>query len=86
MNTEKALRHLNEKWGQKNCPMCGINNWNVSDKIFELREFNNGNLVVGKESTIFPVFPVSCNNCGNSIFVNALIAGAIENTGNQNEK
>jgi predicted RNA-binding Zn-ribbon protein involved in translation (DUF1610 family) len=86
MNTENALKHLNKKWGQKNCPMCGENSWNVSDKIFELREFHNGNLVVGKESTIFPVFPVSCNNCGNSIFVNALIAGAIQKPSEQNEK
>lgn len=90
MNTEKLINHLNEKWG-KPCPMCGSNNWNVSDKIYELREFHDGNLIIGS-GPIFPVVPVSCNNCGNSIFVNALVSGAIErpkeepNLSGENEK
>lgn len=77
MNTDKLINHLNEKWKSQPCPMCGSNSWNVSDKIYELREFHDGNLVIGSGS-IFPVVPVSCNNCGNSIFVNALMSGAIE--------
>ena len=77
MNTEKLIKFLNEKWGSKPCPMCGSNNWIVSDKIYELREFNDGNLVIGS-GPIFPVVPVSFNNCGNSVFINALMSGAIE--------
>lgn len=74
---EKVVQHLNSKWGNRPCSMCGSNSWNVSDKIYELREFHGGNLVLGSEP-IFPVIPVSCNNCGNSVMVNALLAGAIE--------
>lgn len=77
MNTENFIQHLNTTWGEKPCPMCGSNNWTVSDKIYELREFHDGNLVIGS-GPIYPVIPVSCNNCGNSVFVNALISGAIE--------
>ena len=25
----KLKELLNEKWGKKNCPMCGENNWNI---------------------------------------------------------
>lgn len=77
MNIEKIIAHLNEKWGNRPCPMCGSNSWNVSDKIYELREFHGGNLVLGN-GPIFPVVPVSCNNCGNSVFINAILSGAID--------
>jgi len=76
-NVEKVIQHLNQKWGSRPCPMCGSNSWNVSDKIYELREFQEGHLVIGN-GPIFPVIPVSCNNCGNSVMVNALLSGAID--------
>jgi ribosomal protein S27AE len=77
MNVEKFITHLNEKWGNKPCPMCGTSNWNVSDNVYELREFQGGNLVLGN-GPIIPIVPVTCVNCGNSIFVNALMSGAVE--------
>jgi hypothetical protein len=57
--------------------MCGTGNWNVSDSIFELREYNQGNLVVGG-GPIIPIIPITCDNCGNTVFVNAILAGLIE--------
>jgi len=57
--------------------MCGSNNWYVSDKVYELREFHNGSIVLGS-GPIFPVIPATCNNCGNTVMVSALKAGAIE--------
>lgn len=78
MDVEKTLKHLNEKWGNRPCAQCGANNWSVADKVFELREFQGGDLIIGN-SPIVPVVPVNCINCGNTILVNALIAGAIEN-------
>lgn len=91
VNIENVIKHLNLKWGNRPCPMCGSNMWNVSDKVYELREFHNGDLILGT-GPIFPIIPVTCNNCGNSIMVNALMAGAIEkpnvelNEGEQNGK
>lgn len=77
VNLEKVIDHLNSKWATRTCPMCGSNNWNVSDNVYELREFHGGDIMLGSGS-IYPVVPVSCNNCGNSIMVNALLSGAIE--------
>ncbi|MGF7028451.1 hypothetical protein [Sphingobacterium sp. HSC-15S19] len=77
INLEGVIQHLNEKWGNRPCPMCGSNSWNVSDNVYELREFHGGDLVLGN-GPILPVIPVTCNNCGNSILVNALMSRAIE--------
>lgn len=82
-NIEKFLNHLNSKWGNKPCPMCSSSGWNVSENIFELREFHGGDIVLGN-GPIIPVIPVSCNNCGNTVFVNAIISGAIEKPNNEN--
>ena len=77
VNISNVIQHLDAKWGNKPCPICDSNSWYVSDKVYELREFHNGNLIVAGVP-IFPVIPVTCNNCGNTVMVSALKAGAIE--------
>jgi hypothetical protein len=76
---QKTIEFLNEKWNNKNgCPMCGWTKWNVADKVYELREFNNWSLIVWW-GPIFPVIPVSCENCWKSIMINAVISWTIKN-------
>jgi hypothetical protein len=77
-NVQKVIEHLNSKWGTRACPMCEENIWKVSDTVYELREFHGGIVVLGS-GPIYPIVPVSCNNCGNSILINAIQSGAIEN-------
>lgn len=61
---------------KKICPTCGNGNLLVGDRIFEIREFNGGNLVIGgKESSIYPLIAVSCPICGNVQFFNAILMG-----------
>lgn len=79
IDTEKAISFLNEKWNNMTCPYCHCTEWNVSDKAFELREFNNGNMYLGgPNAAITPVVTVTCNNCGNTVLINALITGILE--------
>ena len=78
VDIQKLIAHLQVKWGNRPCPMCGQTNWNVSDKAFELREFQGGDVVLGA-GPIIPVIPVTCNNCGNTAFVNAIVSKAIDN-------
>ena len=81
---QKFVDFLNEKWKGRACPICGGGPWNVSDDVFEIRDYNNGNLVIGG-GPIVPVIAVTCMNCGNTIFVNAILAGAIKrNNGDDN--
>lgn len=75
-DTDKLMHELNNKWGKKICPMCGQNVWSVQDKCYELRQFNREGFMVG--GPIVPVVPISCQNCGNTLLINALIAGVID--------
>ncbi len=74
-DTKKVIQFLTEKWGNRDCPMCGKGPWEVQEKAFQLSEFHHGNLVVG--GPLIPVIPVTCTNCGHTALVNAIIAGAI---------
>jgi hypothetical protein len=56
---------------------CKTKSWVLNDRIFELREFNGGNLVLGGDSTLIPVITVSCRNCGHTFFFNAILLGII---------
>ena len=78
---DELIQHLNTKWKNQPCPLCGTRQWNVQDKTFELREFHGGNLVLGS-GPIIPIIPVICTNCGNTVLVNPLVAGIKMEGGN----
>lgn len=60
------------------CPICGGTQWIISDTIFEIREFNMGNMVIGgANSAIIPMIPISCANCGYMRFLSAIKLGII---------
>lgn len=71
----RVLEHLRVKWAGRSCNMCGQGNWNVSGKLFELREFQSGSLSVG--GPVVPVVPIVCTNCGNTVLVNAIVSGVV---------
>lgn len=76
---KEIIDFLSDKWHAAVCPMCGGREWNATDKIFELREFNEGNAVIGgAKSAVFPIIPVTCKNCGNTVFINALTTGLLK--------
>ncbi len=72
---QKLIKHITEKWqSPPACSVCRNNDWNVSREVYELREFHGGSMVIGG-SALVPVSPVTCNNCGNVVLVNTLVAG-----------
>lgn len=73
---QQIIDFLNDKWKSNTCPYCGKQEWNVTESVFELREFNEGNLNVG--GPITPVIPITCQNCGNTVFINALTSGLLK--------
>ncbi|MGN4997040.1 hypothetical protein [Aeromonas sp. 61P] len=75
-DSKKIISFLSNKWKGRGCPMCNSGPWNVPDNTFQLMEFHGGNLVMG--GPLIPVIPVSCENCGHTILVNAIIAGVVE--------
>ena len=59
-----------QKWqgqGTPGCPYCGTHEWWVGNPV-EL------STVTGLGAAP-PMFPVTCKNCGQTVFVNALVAG-----------
>lgn len=75
-DTKKVIAFLSEKWGSRDCPMCGKGPWEVQDRVFQLTEFHQGNIVIG--GPLVPVIPVTCTNCGHTVLVNAIISGGIQ--------
>jgi len=75
-DTKKFLQHLNAKWAGRPCAQCGASAWQVQDSTFELRGFSGGNLVIS--GPIIPLIPVTCSSCGNTVLINAILAGVVE--------
>jgi hypothetical protein len=75
IDSQKVIRHLQEKWGSRPCPMCSKGPWGVQDSMFQLMEFSEGALTLG--GPLIPVVPVVCKNCGYLVLVSALAANVV---------
>jgi len=86
-NQDDFVNFIRQKWGQQfGCPMCKQTaGFEISPKVFELREFHHGSIKLGQEK-LFPVIPVTCKNCGNTIFINAIAADQIADESGKNDK
>jgi hypothetical protein len=67
-----ALEWLKDKWGEPapECPYCRAKNWSVGVPGRAPR----GERVTGWMALSFPVV---CTNCGNTVFVDAVLAGVV---------
>lgn len=72
---EKLDEYLKKIHGTP-CPLCGNNKWEISDQVFQAVEFSYKGLLVGGAS--FPMIPLTCVNCGNTYFINALVSKLID--------
>ena len=84
IDSKKIIDFLSEKWKGRDCPMCGKGPWNVQSKVFQLTEFYQSSIVIG--GPVIPVIPVSCENCGHTVLVNAIISGAMAHGESEPEK
>lgn len=84
---KKLVDKLNEVWQPpKTCSVCGQNQWEISDIIFELREFHGGGMAIGGHSSITPVVHATCKKCSNTLFFNALKLGLINKDESKSDK
>lgn len=76
----QVLAALNSKWGSgRLCPYCQHFEWSLSRKIFELREYHGGGLVVGT-GALLPLVAMTCGYCGNTVLLNSIVLGVTEPT------
>jgi hypothetical protein len=69
---QKIQRWIEDKWRHADCPVCASNGWQVGGNLAELRNFNDGDMVVG--GPVYPILPIFCSNCGYALLINAVIA------------
>ncbi|TSA56395.1 hypothetical protein D4R42_03670 [bacterium] len=75
---EEIAKERLTKFFSKTCEVCSGNEWILSDRFFELREFAGGNLTLGGKSTTLPVIAITCKSCGNVYFFSAILLKLIE--------
>lgn len=68
---KKAEEKLSKLLSGQRCLVCQGNEWILSDRLYELREFSGGGITLG-QSSVFPVILVICKNCGNTLMFNAI--------------
>lgn len=72
--TRKLQEHINAKW-QRGCPMCGAKAWALSGFTTALGVTDNipKGAILG--APFLPTAVLVCSNCGNTVLVNAIVAG-----------
>lgn len=70
-NIDKFIDTINKKWITRNCSLCAANDWTINPNLTELPDHNN-------ENKIIPLVPITCNNCGNTIFINPLAINCMD--------
>jgi hypothetical protein len=74
---EAMLRKLDKLWASTRCDVCQVGDYAISDRIFEMREYNGRNFVLGA-GTIMPIVIATCQNCGAIRYVNAIQIGLVD--------
>ncbi len=74
---EKVNNWLDKHWKDENkkCPICSSNDWDLRDKIFEIRDLPQENKIFG--GSLYPVIILKCKKCAYSLLFNAIDIGII---------
>lgn len=75
----EIMDFIDETWKNGICPICCNNGGlSVKNRLFELREFNDGDLVVGGNQASLPVVAVTCTKCGYVRLISAIEIGILK--------
>lgn len=76
---EKIIEWLETKWTKDKwiCEICGTDDWHLSPFITAELKLENGSISMGGE--IIPKISISCANCGNTKYFNAVTARIVQN-------
>jgi len=75
---DDATRARMQKWADTHwkhgaCSICSSNAWEVGQDLAEMRPYSGGSIVLG--TGVYPLLPIICTVCGNTLLVNAIAAG-----------
>ena len=76
----KTIEFVNEKWGKDfKCPFCHADKFTITNSIYQLPAFNKTDVgFMNRDNTVLPVIPLACENCGYTVFINAIICGVLK--------
>jgi len=74
---DKLIQHFDKFWTNQKCEICGHEDWTIDESLFEMREFHGATTILGK-GFVKPLVTVSCQNCKNTKFFNAVNLGLID--------
>lgn len=73
---QKAIAWIDEHWtGQKTCPICQNTRWGVADTVGEVQMTTLKGDLTGR---VCPLVIVTCQTCGYTLLLNAVVVGLIE--------
>ena len=75
LDRNKFEKHIN-KFKLNKCPICNQKKWIFVDKMFHLPEYVQDPDLMSNYS--YPVVPIVCENCGNTLFISAIVAGLVD--------
>ena len=73
---ENAKKKL-DQFSMLTCPLCGQQQLELEPKLYELKEPDEGKSEM-EATYYYPMFPMLCDKCGYTAFVNALILGVVD--------
>lgn len=77
---QKIVAHIHAKW-TNGCPMCGSRAWELGGFVnLPIAEtLNPAEILLGGPA--LPSTVVVCKNCGNTVFINLIVAGMVAKDG-----
>jgi len=74
---KRVEEHLNkETSGRFLCSVCSARGWVLSERVFELPEFQARGSIIGGPR--IPLVAAICKKCGNTLFFSAIHMGVVE--------
>ena len=78
--TQRLLLYAQSKWRRPNCQLCGHNQWAVDGPVQVPTSFRAGTFeaILGATAPSLPCAAFTCRVCGNTVLVNLIIAGVVQ--------
>jgi predicted nucleic-acid-binding Zn-ribbon protein len=75
---KKISEAIQKKWVHNTllCDICNSKAWEMSDELVVPLTFKSGGVSVG--GTAYPQVLITCTNCGNTRYFNAVVIGALK--------
>ena len=75
---KKVEKWLSAKWRghPAKCQLCGNQSWRLGEMVIAGIAYTPGRFVMGGPT--YPLLPLICSNCSQTVFLNAILCGVIE--------